>query len=72
MDNVKRVMRLKHYSIHTERIYCDWIKQYVKFHKMSDRAELLVNPEVKVEDFLSYLAIQPRKISWVTVSSTSY
>ena len=62
LDNVKRVMRLKHYSIHTERIYCDWIKQYVKFHKMSDRTELLVNPEVKVEDFLSYLAIQ-RKVA---------
>ena len=62
LDNVKRVMRLKRYSIHTERIYCDWIKQYVKFHKMSDRTELLVNPEVKVEDFLSYLAIQ-RKVA---------
>ena len=58
LDDVMRVMRLKHYSIHTERIYCDWIKQYVKFHKMNDRTELLVNPEAKVEDFLSYLAMQ--------------
>ena len=62
LDNVKQVMRLKHYSIHTERVYCDWIKQYVKFHKMYDRAELLVNPEAKVEEFLSYLAIQ-RKVA---------
>lgn len=62
LDDVKQVMRLKHYSIHTERIYCDWIKQYVKFHKMYDRAELLISPESKVEDFLSYLAIQ-RKVA---------
>ncbi len=38
--DVKRVMRLNHYSIHTERIYIDWIKKYVKFHKMDDRMEL--------------------------------
>ncbi len=62
LDNVKQVMRVKHYSIHTERIYCDWIKQYIKFHKMHDKAELLKNPETKVEDFLSYLAIQ-RKVA---------
>jgi len=58
LDDVRRMMRLKHYSIHTERIYCDWIKQYIKFHKITDRSSLLVSPEAKVESFLSYLAIQ--------------
>ncbi|HHT9113663.1 MAG TPA: hypothetical protein ACFYD0_10100 [Candidatus Wunengus sp. YC65] len=24
LDEVKDIMRLKHYSIHTERSYCDW------------------------------------------------
>ena len=62
LDDVRYVMRLKHYSIHTERVYSDWIKQYVKFHKMHLRTELLSNPETKVEDFLSYLAIQ-RKVA---------
>ena len=62
LDDVRHVMRLKHYSIHTERIYCDWIKQFVKYHKMYDRTELLSHPETKVEDFLSYLAIQ-RKVA---------
>ncbi len=51
-------MRLKHYSIHTERVYCDWIKQFIKYHKMNEKAELLISPEAKVEDFLSYLAIK--------------
>ena len=29
MDAVHAVMRLKHYSIHTERSYCDWVKRFV-------------------------------------------
>ena len=58
LDDVRHVMRLNHYSILTERVYCDWIKQYVKFHKMNDRSELSVSAESKVEAFLSYLAIQ--------------
>ncbi|MGR9045222.1 MAG: phage integrase N-terminal SAM-like domain-containing protein, partial [Gammaproteobacteria bacterium] len=58
LDEVRTVMRLKHYSIHTERTCCDWIKRYVKFHKMHDRSELLTNPESKVEAFLSDLAIR--------------
>ena len=62
LDNVRHVMRLKHYSIHTERTYCEWIKQYVKFHKMHNKAELSKDPEAKVEDFLSYLAID-RKVA---------
>ena len=27
LDQVREVLRLKHYSIHTERSYCDWIRQ---------------------------------------------
>ena len=34
LDEVAEVMRLRHYSIHTERSYCDWIKRYVRFHGM--------------------------------------
>ncbi|WP_427501651.1 phage integrase N-terminal SAM-like domain-containing protein [Methylomonas sp. MED-D] len=32
---MRRVMRLKHYSLHTERSYCDWIKPFIKFHRMT-------------------------------------
>ncbi len=31
MDQVREVMRLKHYSIRTERSYSDWIRRYVHF-----------------------------------------
>ena len=40
MQQVREVMRLKHYSIRTERSYCDWIRRYIKFHGMR-REELL-------------------------------
>lgn len=57
LDEVRDVMRLKHYSIHTERTYCDWIKRYVKFHHMTSRQDLQ-NGETKVEKFLTHLAVE--------------
>ncbi len=40
MDEVLDVMRLHHYSIHTERTYCEWIKKYIVFHGMNSRDDL--------------------------------
>src|SRR5882724_5399494 len=40
LEQVREVMRLKHYSIRTERTYCDWIRRYIQFHKMQNREEL--------------------------------
>lgn len=53
-------MRLKHYSIHTERAYCDWIKRFILFHGMMNREELLADGEKKVETFLSHLVMKAR------------
>ena len=55
LDQVREIMRLKHYSIRTETSYCDWIRRYVKFHKMRSRADLQPAEE-KMELFLSDLA----------------
>jgi Phage integrase, N-terminal SAM-like domain len=38
LEQVRNLMRLKHYSIHTERSYLDWIKRFVHFHKRSVHA----------------------------------
>ena len=57
LDEVRDFMRLHHYSIHTERTYCDWIKKYVHFHKMKFREDL-AEGEKKIETFLTYLAVQ--------------
>jgi len=59
LDEVRDYMRLKHYSIHTERTYCDWIKRFVHFHVMSSRADLN-NGEQKIETFLTYLAVEQK------------
>ena len=56
LDEVRDVLRLKHYSIHTERSYCVWIKKYVLFHHMTSRQDL-VNGEQKIEQFLTDLAV---------------
>ena len=58
LDDIRRIMRLKHYSLHTERTYCDWIKQFVRFHRMTERAALFEDSEIKIEVFLSYLATE--------------
>lgn len=56
LDEARRVLRLHHYSIHTERSYVDWIVRYVRFHKMQSRSDLQP-AEAKMEAFLSDLAV---------------
>ncbi|QSA99431.1 phage integrase N-terminal SAM-like domain-containing protein [Methylomonas sp. EFPC1] len=53
------------YSLHTKRTYSEWIKQFVKFHQLNERAGLFENSEAKIEAFLSYLATE-RKVASAT------
>jgi len=57
LDELNVVMRRRHYSIHTERSYAEWVRRYVHFHKMQNRHELMQNKDRKVEDFLTHLAV---------------
>ena len=50
------MLRLHHYSIHTERAYLEWIVRYVRFHRMRSR-DALFPPEPKIEAFLTDLAV---------------
>jgi len=59
LDQVREVMRLKHYSIRTETAYCDWIRRYIKFGGMKSR-EGLLPAEPQMELFLSDLAVNGR------------
>lgn len=59
MDQVREVMRVRHYAIRTEQAYCDWIRRYIRFHGMRLREELLPATG-KVELFLSDLAVNGR------------
>ncbi|MBU1183293.1 MAG: integron integrase [Proteobacteria bacterium] len=56
LDEVRDVMRLGHYSIHTERTYCEWIRKFVNFHEMKSRDDL-AGGEKKIEAFLTHLAV---------------
>ncbi|MBW2559081.1 MAG: integron integrase [Deltaproteobacteria bacterium] len=56
LDEVRDVMRLHHYSIHTERTYCDWIKRYIRYHDMTSRQDL-IDGEARIESFLTHLAV---------------
>ena len=57
LDEVRRIIRLKGYSISTERSYCEWIKRYTMYHKMKSKDELN-DGEKKIEQFLTYLAVE--------------
>ena len=57
LDEVREFMRLHHYSIHTERTYCDWIIKVLQFHRMKSRRDLS-NGEKKIEAFLTHLAVR--------------
>jgi hypothetical protein len=57
LDQVRNVMRLHHYSIHTERSYSDWIKRFILFHRMQSREDL-AGGEAKIEAFLTDLVVR--------------
>jgi Phage integrase, N-terminal SAM-like domain len=40
LDQVRDVMRLKHYSLRTERSYCDWIERFIRFHELRHPREM--------------------------------
>jgi len=54
LDRMRRVIRLKHYSLRTEKAYLHWVKRYILFHGKR-------HPEImgatEVTSFLSSLAI---------------
>src|SRR6266498_3963977 len=53
LDQVRDVIRRKHYSIRTEQAYCDWIKRFILFHRKRHPAEMA---EVEITQFLTHLA----------------
>jgi integron integrase len=57
LDQVRGLMRVRRYALRTERAYCDWIRRYVKFHRMKSRADL-AGGKTRVEAFLTHLAVE--------------
>jgi integron integrase len=52
---MREQIRLKHYSIRTEQVYCEWVKRFIRFHLYRHPAEM---GAAEVEAFLSDLAMR--------------
>jgi site-specific recombinase XerD len=57
LNQVSARLRTKHYSIRTERAYCDWVKRFVLFHDKRHPKEMGV---AEIEAFLTHLAVAGR------------
>ncbi len=53
LDQVRNIIRRKHYSIRTEQAYVDWIKRFIIYHNKCHPAEMA---EEEVAQFLTHLA----------------
>jgi site-specific recombinase XerD len=57
LEQVREIMRLKHYSDRTEDSYVQWIRRYILFHNKRHPKDM-GSPEV--EAFLTHLAVHER------------
>src|SRR5207248_10688503 len=57
LDQVRQLMRLRHYSLRTEEAYVSWIRRYILFNGKRHPREL---DEKHVSQFLTDLAINGR------------
>ena len=55
LDQVRAVMRLRHYSIRTEHAYLDWIKRFVRFSGRRHPRDLGAG---EITAFLTHLAVE--------------
>src|SRR6266496_3097756 len=57
LDQVREVIRVKHYSIRTEEAYVQWIKRFIFFHGKRHPREM---GEAQIDAFLTDLAVQSK------------
>ena len=55
LDQVRDVIRRKHYSIRTEATYIDWIRRYILFHGKKHPKDM---GALEIERFLTHLAVR--------------
>ena len=53
LDQVREVIRMKHYSYRTENTYVDWIKRFILFHDKRHPKEMGAE---EVQEYITYLA----------------
>jgi site-specific recombinase XerD len=53
LEQMRDVMRLKHYSYRTEQFYCHWVERFIRYHHLRHPREMR---EEEVTAFLTHLA----------------
>ena len=54
LSQIAQAIRVRHYSIRTEKSYIDWFKRFIYFHHKRHTKEMA---EVEVAAFLTHLAV---------------
>jgi integrase len=57
LDQVRNILRMKHYSFRTEESYVDWIRRYILFHHKTHPKDMGTD---HIEAFLADLAVRGR------------
>ena len=57
LDQVRTVIRVKHFSLSTERAYVGWIRRFILFHHKKHPKEMA---ETEIREFISHLAVNAR------------
>ncbi len=62
LDVVRDKIRMKHYSVSTERTYAYWIRYFILFHNKKHPIKMA---KAEIEQFLTFLAVE-KKVSPTT------
>ncbi|WP_269471130.1 phage integrase N-terminal SAM-like domain-containing protein [Thiomicrorhabdus aquaedulcis] len=58
LEDMRNQLRREGYAYSTENSYCDWVRRFVKFHGFLSREAMLSEASVRVEAFLTHLAVK--------------
>jgi integron integrase len=60
LNETRRLIRLKHYSISTERTYLQWIERFLAYVTETEKKKIANCDNDEIKNFLSHLALQQR------------
>jgi len=55
LDQLRKTLRLKHYSLKTEKSYVNWVRRFILFHNKQHPQEM---GTADVQAFLNFLAVE--------------
>jgi integron integrase len=55
LDQVRQVLRVRHYAVRTEDCYVHWVERFIRFHRLRHPRDM---GEAEIELFLSDLAVK--------------